>query len=178
MGYEPQALRAKHFLAAALQAMGLSNIEVAHSVGFTKEYISLLSQSSLFQAEVQRLTLQLQSKLVTDAAKRLEAELHRNIDTMIEVRDNTNVGPAVRLRAANDLMDHVPGMSRNARSAPPEAVVQFTDTQAQLFLKALADDPAAQAAFATPEAAPEEPEELFDMVESLFRESAPPTEEE
>lgn len=167
MGWEPQQLKARHFLAAALQAMGMTQTEVASTVGLTISYLSTLSQSALFQAEVRRLTLQLQSKLVNDAARRLERELTKNIDTMIEVRDRQDVGAAVRLRAANDLMDHVPGIGRKAPAAQ-EAQLQFTESQTQAFLLALGSDEEAAAAFHNPPASQEE-KSLFDLVETMIK---------
>lgn len=143
-----QNLSTKHLVAAALRATGASWLEVAVSVGLEESYVRTLSNSPLFQAEVDRIREKFQAQVVAHATSKLQLEALRSVELLVQVRDDVLIAPVVRIKAADSILDRVPKTSKTQRhvdDTPRE--LALTDTQVHQLLNVLNDDPVAMSAF-------------------------------
>lgn len=111
----------EHRLAIMLKCQGLSNTEIAKALGFTQAWVGQLFRQPWAQERI----LQELRSTGCDAIKELIAsEASNNLFTIVSVRDNENAPPAVRLNAANSLLDRFLG------KAPEKVSIDMTQRAA------------------------------------------------
>lgn len=146
--YKLAELRINHFVIATLVATGASYTEIASILDMNPGSIQNIATSPLFKAEVQRIRGKLQDMLADSAVEKLAQETMKSVSVLVEMRDNTTISPTVRLRAADSILDRVPRTSKTQRreDLTPRRV-QLSDSQVEMMMAALNDDPLAREAF-------------------------------
>lgn len=146
-GFKIGVLRSQHFIAATLFACGYTLQDISSAVHLGKSHLYTLQNSPLFQKEVERIKVQLQSRLINSAADVLQGEALASVSTLIAIRDDLNLSPTVRLRAADSILDRVAQTSKANRliDATP-AAPQLTDAQITRMLETLNTDSLAASA--------------------------------
>lgn len=141
------ALNQRHILAAAMIATGKTQKEVCNTLNFTPNYMSILYNSPIFKNEVKRLQQQMQNSLLADAVTMLVGESLNNVRALVEIRDNYNLAPSVRIKAVDSMLDRVATTAKNSKveTAPREAT--FSQQQIEYLITALDDDEIAKDAF-------------------------------
>ena len=116
MGYKeattPKSISERHRALMRELIAGATHKEAAARTGFTPERVSQLSQSELFQSEMQQLREQVEGQFVKDVAEdpilhirsKLEDEVENSINTLINLRDRAD-SEAVRAKTAVELLD-------------------------------------------------------------------------
>jgi transposase-like protein len=87
----------------ALTGCGIS--EIARRVGVHRNTVAGWMKDPVWMQEL----AERQVERRTQAARLLDAEIEPSIRVLIEVRDDEDVHPAVRLKAANDILDRALG---------------------------------------------------------------------
>lgn len=161
----PNRLQERHFIAATLFACGSSNQEVADAIGMSIRYLTVLKNSPLFVAEVQRLRDKLQTQLTQEAKSALHSETNASVAKLVQLRDKAT-SANIQLQAANSILDRVPETSKaNRNIASSEGSMEFTDEQVSFIASALNDDPVAREAFMRG-SQPQVPKSMLDLVET------------
>lgn len=107
----PSKLNARHFLCALMHAAGFTNRKIADHLGYHENRISIILSSPLMQAQIRELQGELRTSTVEDVMGIIEREAGRNVNVLIELRDNAEESNTRRL-AANDLLDRHPRFAK------------------------------------------------------------------
>jgi len=97
----------EHRVLIYLKAQGLSNREIAAKTGFTDAWLSQVFRQPWAR---QRLAVELKEAGQDELHMTLSATAMDALRTMIELQEDTDVPPAVRQRAAADLLNRTLGM--------------------------------------------------------------------
>lgn len=149
-GGPPDTLNQRHFVAALMLASGYRQADIARTLGYHPNRLSMIATSPLFRAQVADLQRQLREATLGDAMAMIEREAGASVEVIVGIRDDAGEPGATRLRAANDLLDRHPLLSR--RTAVDETrTLRVSFSAADLAQMARAVAPAAGA---LPEIAP------------------------
>jgi hypothetical protein len=155
-------------------ALGMSTSEISAITGLSEVQVLALTQSPLFLAEVDKLKIRFASQLTSSAQQALHAEAIASIQALVHLRDNTMITPAVRLRAAESILDRQEETSKHRKiSIESHNTFPLTDGQFRAVLDFMRDDPLAHSAFvAETQAEPETIELPVDSITHLIPELA------
>ena len=146
--YQLAELRINHFIIATLVATGASHGEIAAVLDMNPGSVQNIATSPLFKAEVLRIRAKLQDMLADSAVAKISQETLRSVNLLVEMRDNSTLAPSLRLRAADSILDrnHRTSKTQRREDITPRQV-QLSDSQVELMMTALNDDPIAREAF-------------------------------
>jgi transcriptional regulator with XRE-family HTH domain len=102
----PKKIRPRHRMAAALQAAGFTNKEIAEKLGYTEGRISVILRSKHPQLQEVRKEIADRIALETgDMALRFHMEAPKSLDTLINIRDNAQSPTSERRQSALAILD-------------------------------------------------------------------------
>lgn len=104
--YELEVEKPHHRQAAYMFAHGMNAKEIAEALGYTPTAVRDWLKHKWFQDNVAQL---LQNNGGKDILDLLKGEAMASLVTMIELRDDAKVAPAVRLNACKDILDRFMG---------------------------------------------------------------------
>jgi hypothetical protein len=96
----------EHRLIILLKSRGVHTKDIAHAVGLSPAWINNVLKQPWAQEALLR---EMKGDGVQVMQELLAGEATNSVFTILEVRDNPNAPPAVRLNAANSLLDRVMG---------------------------------------------------------------------
>ncbi len=109
----PKKLNNRHRVLMRLLITGLPLGQAALALGFTVSRASIISNSSLFKAEMERMRGEIEGELVSvegDIGSRVRGVLEKegvtSAEKLVTLRDNA-VSEGVSLRAAQDILDRL-----------------------------------------------------------------------
>ena len=145
--YHIQRLLPRHFQILELHLGGLSNVEIASTVGMTKEGISTIIRSPIFQSELQRRLTERNnrsvdsqiSEVVSQARKVLEHAATKAAETQEQLLESDD--DSVKLRASDSILDRVLGRKEapGSKSDGPNITVNIASADVKLLLTALTE---------------------------------------
>jgi hypothetical protein len=123
----PQTLKPKHFQMIMLEALGCTVQEIAHATGFSCENVYIVRQNEVFQREVAKLRERIQSECIQRAVEQLNLHVLNAVETIASTMNDPNAPKALRLKAAQDILNRVPATSITLRQfSNPSGKPQMT----------------------------------------------------
>lgn len=131
-----------HRMAAYMLANGMSNAAVAKAAGVTTAAVTTLKGQRWFQ----ELLATISNETGENIAALIQSEAIASIQTIVELRDDTEVRPNVRLSAAVTLLEHAKGKPTQAiittnTTAPSDPRAELESVQAELAALERASQP-------------------------------------
>ncbi len=136
-----------HHIAAMYLAAGYTPADISQVISLTPQYISRLSSNPMFALEVERLRQQIQSAVISEAGEMIKNEALASLRTIKNIRDDCNIAPGVRMKAAESFLDRNHETSKIHKQSTTPRAPEFSDEQTQQILDFLNDDPLAMEAF-------------------------------
>lgn len=102
--YEPKQLNSRHHEILRLNLLGMSNVDIAAQVGCTPATVSTVLNSRLGKTQATMFKECADADAI-QVAKRIRELAPRAVALMNEIMEDDSVSSAVRLRAAQDMLD-------------------------------------------------------------------------
>jgi hypothetical protein len=110
-----------------LEVFGHSIKEIADATGYTPDGIYLARQSAVYQRELAKLREMIQSEAIQQAVERLNILVPMAIQEIESILTDPTAPKALKLRAAQDILNRVPATSIALRQFPnPSGKPQMT----------------------------------------------------
>jgi hypothetical protein len=111
-------LKTIHYRMMYLEVSGHSVKEIADAIGYTPDGIYLARQSDVYQRELAKLREMIQSEAISRAVERLNLLVPKAIEEIESILNNPTATKALRLKAAQDILNRVPATSLTLRQFP------------------------------------------------------------
>lgn len=161
----PKKINARHEIVIYLAAVGRKGGEIAQAVRMTESQISIL----LSNTEIQRRIGETQEKVFgEDHKKRFTRILPGAISTAENIMLDTTTKPAVRLKAAQDLINRAIGKPKEKIEI--EGVLEIRKVFERLDQLERGEEAPVDAEFQVVETGPAEPEKTLDEVDKFLAE--------
>lgn len=126
--YEPDKWTARHALVCDLALIGKTNDEIAKQLNYTPARVSVILGDERSQKYIREARQRI-SESMPDIMARLEFEANQSLNVALEVRDDVNARPDIRLKAAFGLLDRAgySPIQQISLKKPPELSDEVAD---------------------------------------------------
>jgi hypothetical protein len=123
-------LKTVHYRMMYLEVFGHSVKEIAEALGYTTEGIYLARQTELYQRELAKLRAQIQSEAIQRVVERLNILILPAIEVIESILHDPDAPKALKLRAAQDILNRVPATSITLRQfSNPSGKPEMTEEE-------------------------------------------------